>query len=67
MRQCGRVVRVLDSKSADPEFKFCSDHQLDLLQVVLGSTPRLRLYIANWSPSCQLGFSQIMKSGVPVN
>ena len=33
-----------------------SDHLLDLFQVVLGSTPRLRLYIANWFASCQLGF-----------
>ena len=34
-------------KSGDPEFKSRSDHQLDLFQVVLGSTPWLRLYIAN--------------------
>ena len=52
----GRVVRVPDLKSGDPEFKSRPDHQLDLSQVVLGSTPRLLLYIANWFASCQLGF-----------
>ena len=30
-------------------------HQLDLFQLVLGSTPQLRFYIANWSASFQLG------------
>ena len=45
-----------DLKSGDPEFKPRSDHWLDLFEVVPGSTPRLRLYIANWSASCQLGF-----------
>ena len=50
------MVRVLDLKSGDPKFKSCSDHQLDLSQVVPGSTPWLHLYIANWSASCQLGF-----------
>ena len=48
--------RVLDLKSGDPGFKSRPDHQLDLFLVVLVSTPRLRLYIANWSASCQLGF-----------
>ena len=45
-----------DLKSGDPEFKSCYDHQLEMLQVLTGSTPRLRLYTANWSASCQLGF-----------
>ena len=44
-RQRGRVVRVPDLKSGDPEFKSRSDHQLDLFEVVPCSTPRLRLYI----------------------
>ena len=52
MRRRGRVVRVPDLNSGDPE----SDHQLGLFEVVPSSTPRLRLYIANWSASCQLGF-----------
>ena len=48
--------RAPDSKSGDPEFKSRSDHQLDLFEVIPGSSPRLRLYITNWSASCQLGF-----------
>ena len=55
-RHRGRVVRVLDLKSGDPESKSRSDHWLDLFQVVLGSTPRLHLYLANWFASCRLGF-----------
>ena len=59
-RQRGRVVRAADLKSGDPEFKFKSgdpefksrsEYYLDLFEVVLGSTPRLRLYIfasASW-------------------
>ena len=54
-RQRG-LVRVADLKSGSPEFKSRSDHQLDLFQVVPGSTSWLHLYIANWSASCQLGF-----------
>ena len=54
--QCGQVVREPDLKSSNPDFKSHTDHQLDLFQVVLGSTPRLGLYKANWSASCQLGF-----------
>ena len=50
------MVRAPDLKSGDFEFKSRPDHQLDLFQVAPGSTPRLRLYIANWSASCQLGF-----------
>ena len=49
------MVRALDLKTGDPEFKSCSDYQLDLFQVVPGSTPRLHLYIANWPGTCQLG------------
>ena len=45
-----------DLKSGDAELKSSSDNELDLFQVVSGSTPRLRLYKANWSASCQLGF-----------
>ena len=45
-----------DLKSGDPEFKSHSVHQLDLFQVAPGSTPRLCLYIANWSAACQLVF-----------
>ena len=33
-----------------------SDYQLNLFQVVPRSTPRLHMYLANWSASCQLGF-----------
>ena len=54
--QRGRVVRVLDLKSGDPELKSHPDHQVDLFQVAPGSTARVRLYIANWSASWQLGF-----------
>ena len=50
------MVRVPDLKLANPNFKSRSDHRLDLFQVVPGSTPRLHLYKANWSTSCQLGF-----------
>ena len=50
------MVRAPDVKSVDPEFNSRSDHQLDLLQLVPGSTLRLRLYAANWSTSCQLAF-----------
>ena len=42
-------------KSGHPEFKPLPDHELDLFQVVISSTPRLRLYLANSSSSCQLG------------
>ena len=49
------VVRMLNFKSGDPEFKSRSDHQLDLFQVVLGLTPRLRLLslFQKWS-ACEL-------------
>ena len=48
------MVRAPDLKSGNPEFKSRPDHQLDLFQVVPDSTPRLRLYIVNWSASCLL-------------
>ena len=51
-RRCGRTVREVDLKSGDPEFKFCSDKQMDLFQVVSGSTLWLYLYMAYWSVSC---------------
>ena len=51
----GRVVRAPDLKS-DTELKFLYDNQLDLIQVVPGSTPLLRLRKANGSTSRQLGF-----------
>ena len=34
-RECGRVVRVADLTSGDPEFKSRSDHLPDLFHVVL--------------------------------
>ena len=37
------MVRAADLKSGDPEFKSHSNRQLDLCQVVHGSTPRLYL------------------------
>ena len=48
------MVRVPDLKSRGAEFKFHTDQQLGLFQVVPGSTPQLCLYLANWSASCQL-------------
>ena len=44
-KQRGPVVRSLDLKCGDPEFKSRSDHRLDFSQVVPGSTPRLHLYV----------------------
>ena len=44
-RQSGRVVRMPDLKSGDPNFKSHSDQQLDLFQVAPASTPPLRLYM----------------------
>ena len=37
-RQCGRVVRALALRSGDPGFKTRSDHSLNLILVVPGST-----------------------------
>ena len=53
------MVQAPDLKYGDPEFKTRSDQQLELFQVVSGSTPRLRLYKDNWFASCQLGFLTI--------
>ena len=56
-RQCGWVVRAVDLKSGNPEFKCCSDHKLDLFQVVSDSNPWLCSYKANWSASCEIEFT----------
>ena len=42
-RQCGPVVRALALRSADPGFKPCSDHWLNLILVVPGSVSQLHL------------------------
>ena len=55
--ECGWGVWVPDLKSRDPEFRSCSDHQMDFFEVVPDSTLWLGLHIANWSASCKLGFS----------
>lgn len=39
---------TLHLKSGNPDFKSPSDHEVDLF-VVPGATPRLCLYIVNWS------------------
>ena len=43
VRQCGPVVRALALRSGDPGFKTCSDHSLNLILVVPGSTSQLYL------------------------
>ena len=60
MRQCGRVVRALALRSGDPGFKTRSDHSLNLILVVPGSTSQLHLSIANWFASGQLGFLTVV-------
>ena len=42
-RQCGPVVRALTLRSGDPGFKTRSDHSLNLILVVPGSTSQLHL------------------------
>ena len=42
-RQCGPVVRALALRSRDPGFKTHSDHSLNLILVVPGSTSQLHL------------------------
>ena len=42
-RQCGPVVRVLFSRAGDSGFKTRSDHSLNLILVVPGSTSQLHL------------------------
>ena len=46
-RQCGAVVRALALGSGDPGFKTRSDHALNLILVVPGSTSHLHSSIAN--------------------
>ena len=41
--------RALDLKSCAPEFKFLSDDQLDLFQLIPNSILQLRLYVGSWS------------------
>ena len=43
VRQCGPVVRALALRSGDPGFKTRSDHSLNLILVVPGSTSQLHL------------------------
>ena len=52
------MVRAPDLKSGVLKFKFHPDHQLDMFLVAPGSTPRLRLYIVNWSASYLLSLFQ---------
>ena len=42
-RQCGPVVRALSLRSGDPGFKTRSNHSLNLILVVPGSTSQLHL------------------------
>ena len=42
-KQCGPVVRALALRSGDPGFKTRSDHSLNLILVVPGSTSQLHL------------------------
>ena len=60
------MLRPLDLKTGDPEFKSCSDHQLDLFQDLFGSTPRLHLYIANFFTrfNNQLGLLNLLFSSL---
>ena len=60
MRQCGPVVRALALRSGDPGFKTRSDHSVNLILVVPGSTSQLHLQIANWFASGQLGFLTVV-------
>ena len=50
-----KVNAVLNFKSRNRKFESRSDNQLDLFQVVSGSTPPLHLYVTNWSASRLLG------------
>ena len=60
-RQCGPVVRALALRSRDPGFKTCSNHSLNFIRVVPGSTaPELQSYIANWFASGQLKFLTVV-------
>ena len=55
-RQRGTMVWWWDLKSGVREFKSRADPHVKLVQLMSGSTPRMRLYIADWSGSCWLGF-----------
>ena len=50
-RWCGPTVRTPDLKSGDREVKSCADKQLDLFELVPGSTLWLYLYMTYWSAS----------------
>ena len=43
VRQCGPVVRALALRTGDPGFKTRSDHSMNLILVVPGSTSQLHL------------------------
>ena len=61
MKVRGSVAEWLGCRTWNLEIpSSCSDHHLDLFEVVPGSTPRLCLYKANWSASCQLGFLNLL-------
>ena len=52
--------RHLALRSGDPGFKACSDHSLNLILAVPGSTSQPHLLIANWFASSQLGFLKVV-------
>ena len=54
------MVRALALRSGDPGFKTHSDHSLNLILVVPGSTSQPHLKIANWFASSQLGFLTVV-------
>ena len=54
------MVRALALRSGDPGFKTRSNHSLNLILVVPGSTSQLRLKIADWFASGQLGFLTVV-------
>ena len=54
------MVRTLVLRSGVHGFKIRSDHSLNLILIVPGSTSRLHLYIANWFASGQLGFLTVV-------
>ena len=43
IKECGPVVRAVVLRSTDPGFKTRSDHSLNLILVVPGSTSQLHL------------------------
>ena len=59
-RQCGPVVRVLAVRVRG--FKARSDHSLNLIMVVPGSTFRSHLEIANWFASVSLIVSLTLRN-----